>query len=321
MDFRIDADEDALRRAVRTYCEEHLPFERVREIGAQPSIDRALWSGLAELGVFGLRSLGLGATEAVLVFGELGRALAPGPLAFTYLAADRVSGAAEGRLIVSGVDLENGRSPLLVEHLAGADVLWALDAHGVRAIDPRAVEAHPLDDPFDPLTHASVVSSLPEGERIGDRAEADRLRLWGAALVAAQLFGIAEATGTLAVAYAKMREQFGRPIGSFQAIKHIAADMFVRQELARAAVHAAAAALDHPETGDAASLVSGAYLIASRAADKNARACLQIHGGMGYTWEMPVHYYLKRAWVLRTQFGPIEEHAERIAATLDPIVT
>jgi alkylation response protein AidB-like acyl-CoA dehydrogenase len=130
------------------------------------------------------------------------------------------------------------------------------------------------------------------------------------------LLGIAEATQELATEYARRREQFGRPIGAFQAVKHLCADMFVRQELARAAVWAAGATLDLPEVGNPERAVAAAKLLAGEAAARNARACLQVHGGMGFTWELPVHYYLKRAAVLESLFGTGEEHALRIAAGL-----
>jgi alkylation response protein AidB-like acyl-CoA dehydrogenase len=157
------------------------------------------------------------------------------------------------------------------------------------------------------------VSELPEGERIAGPSDAQRLALEGAALVAAQLFGIAEATQELATAFAKTREQFGRSIGSFQAIKHILSDTYVRQEMARAAAYAAGATLDHPEAGEPARAVSSAKVVAGDAALANSRACIQVHGGMGYTWEMPCHYYLKRSWALAGLFGSAEQHSERLA--------
>jgi alkylation response protein AidB-like acyl-CoA dehydrogenase len=118
--------------------------------------------------------------------------------------------------------------------------------------------------------------------------------------------GIAEATLELAVSYSKTREQFWRPIASFQALKHIMADMLVRKEVARAAVYAAGATFDDPSVGDFTRAVRSARLTASEAAVKNARACIQVHGGMGYTWEAAPHYYLKRTLVLDSMFGQIE---------------
>jgi alkylation response protein AidB-like acyl-CoA dehydrogenase len=123
-------------------------------------------------------------------------------------------------------------------------------------------------------------------------------------------------TQELATEYARGREQFGRPIGGFQAVKHILADMFVRQELARSAAYAAGATLDDPAVGSAPRAASAAKLVAGEAAMKNARACVQVHGGMGYTWEIPAHYYLKRAWVLENVFGSIDEQAERMSEYL-----
>ena len=122
--------------------------------------------------------------------------------------------------------------------------------------------------------------------------------------------GVAEATTDLAVSYAGTREQFKKPIGQFQAVKHMCADSFVRQELARGAVYGAAATLEHPEVGDPVRAASGAKINAGEAAMRNARTCIQVHGGMGFTWEIPAHFYLKRAWVLENSFGTQDEHSD-----------
>jgi alkylation response protein AidB-like acyl-CoA dehydrogenase len=201
----------------------------------------------------------------------------------------------------------------MLEHLESIDALVVLRDSGIFRVDPRQVAAEPVSTPLDPLTPIHVAASLPEGERIADAETAARWRLEGAALVAGQLLGIAEATLELAVPFSMEREQFGRPIGGFQALKHIMADMFVKQEVARAAAYAAGATLDDPGVGDVVRAVSAAKLIAGDAALRNSRACIQVHGGMGYTWEIPAHYYLKRTWVLENVFGTAEEHAERVA--------
>ena len=135
-------------------------------------------------------------------------------------------------------------------------------------------------------------------------------------LTAALQVGLADRLTELAVEYAKTREQFDRPIGSFQAVKHICADMLVRTELARASLHAAAVTLDDPEVGSPDRAVAGAKQLADDAASGNARACVQVHGGMGFTWEMPVHFLLKRAWLQATEFGTADDHAEALAAQL-----
>jgi alkylation response protein AidB-like acyl-CoA dehydrogenase len=317
MDFRVNQEQQALKSAVRSFCDARFSVERLKELERSPRLDRALWRGLAELGIFALSSSGCGASEAVLAFAELGRRLVPGPLVWTYLAAGFVEGAEDGSTIVGGLDETGaGGERILIENLESLDTVLVIRRSGIERIDPRTLDATPIETPLDPLTPVHRIARLPKGELIGGSEQAERTRLLGTALVAAQLLGIAEMARELAVAYAKVREQFGRPIGSFQAIKHICADMFVRQELARSAVYAAGATIDHPEVGSVERAVSSAKVVASLAADKNARACLQVHGGMGYTWEVPVHYYLKRSWILRTVFGASSDHAERIAREL-----
>ena len=327
MDFRVSDEQKALRDGVRSFCQERVTVEHLHALASTQGFERALWQELAELGVFGLRRAesqggsGLAMADAALVFEELGRCLAPGPLLWSHLAADLVDGAASGAVIVGGLDLTVAApEPYLVEHGAVVDVLLLLKADGVERLDAKQLSLTPVATPLDPLTPIFHLEKLPQGQRIADAGVARRLRLEGATLAAGQLLGIAEATLDLAVAYAKIREQFGRTIGSFQILKHMMADMFARQELARAAAYAAAATLDQPEVGDVERAVSTAKLITGEAAMKNARACIQIHGGMGYTWDIPAHYYFKRTWVLESAFGTGEEHsadlADTVAATL-----
>jgi alkylation response protein AidB-like acyl-CoA dehydrogenase len=321
VDFRLTEDQEALRDGIRSFCAGRFPLERLAETARSGGFDRSLWTELAGMGVFGLRlpegdgGVGLGSADAVLVFAELGRRLVPGPLIWSHLAAGRVAGAAAGATVVGGLETD-APGPLLVEHLEHLDALLVLREDGVTRLDPRSLDAEPVATPLDPLTPVHHLPSLPEGEPLGGPELAGRLRLEGAALAAAQLLGIAEQTQELATAYAKEREQFGRSIGSFQSIKHLLADMFVRQEMARAAVYAAGATLDHPEVGDPSRAVASAKVIAFEAAMRNARTCIQVHGGMGYTWEMPPHWYLKRTWVLATRFGTSEDHEERLAEAI-----
>jgi alkylation response protein AidB-like acyl-CoA dehydrogenase len=158
------------------------------------------------------------------------------------------------------------------------------------------------------------VQSLPAGDPIADVGL--RLTHEGSLLTAALQVGHAGETLDLAVAYAKERRQFGQPIGGFQAVKHICADMLVRAEVARSAVHAAACLFDDPDavTFEVQSsgrspeavvtrAVMGAKLMADEAALANARAAIQVYGGMGFTWEVPLHLHLKRSRVLATTFG------------------
>lgn len=325
MDFRLSEDQRALQQGVRSFCDGRVPADALGELAERGGFDPGLWKEVAEMGVFALRlpepegGLGLGWADAAVVFAELGRRLVPGPLAWTHLAAGRVDGAATGEVVVGGLDrMRPSSEPILVEHLDRLGALLVLTPDGVERLDPQQLAGEAIATPLDPLTPLHHVRALPRGERIGGPEEAARLRLQGAALVAAQLLGIAEVTTELAVEYAKKREQFGRPIAGFQAVKHLCADMFVRQEVARAAVYAAGATLDDPGVGDLERTIAGAKLCAGECALRNARACIQVYGGMGFTWEMPPHYYLKRAWVLANVFGSAEECEERIAERMAP---
>ncbi len=316
MDFRVDADQQALKDGVRSFCEGRVGLEVLRDLETVGGFDSSLWKELAELGTFALRlpeeqgGAGLGMAEAVLVFEEMGRSLVPGPLLWSQLAAGLVEGAATGDVVVGGLDLTSTAcGPHLVEHWEALDVLLVLRSDGVDRIDPKSLAVEAVATPLDPLTPLHHVSELPSGEEIAGAESARALRLAGEALASGQLLGIANATLDLALEYAKEREQFGRAIGSFQALKHMLADMFSRLELARAGVYAAGATMDDPEVGDVDLAVSTGKLMSSEAAMKNSRACIQIHGGMGYTWEIPAHYYYKRTWVLQSLFGSCDEHA------------
>lgn len=270
---------------------------------------------------------GLALADAAVVFEELGRGLVPGPLVGTFLAAsaDIVDGAAEGRTQV-GVHTASRPGPVLVEHLGVLDALLVLDGDGpAQLLTPAPVGgAHRVEHPLDPLTPLWRLDALPFGGAVAD----DHGRLWhhGALLSAALQVGHAAAALETAVAYAKERQQFGKPIGSFQAIKHICADMLVRSEVARAAVHAAACLTDAPDVvateAEAAGCTSGqmlersivgAKLLADEAALLNARAAIQVHGGMGFTWEVPLHLHLKRARVLATTFQTPADAAAALA--------
>jgi alkylation response protein AidB-like acyl-CoA dehydrogenase len=177
-------------------------------------------------------------------------------------------------------------------------------------------DAVALDWPLDPLSPVHRAAMLPAGQRVAGADVAAEWRRGGGVLTAAFQIGMAQACTEQATEYALARRQFDRPIGSFQAVKHLLADMVVRAEVARAAVHAAAVTLDDPSVGDLDRALAGAQLLASEAALKNAKSSLQVHGGMGFTWESDVHLSLKRAWMLNTAFGSANEHADALAARL-----
>ncbi|MFB9388701.1 acyl-CoA dehydrogenase family protein [Streptomyces coeruleoprunus] len=291
MRFRLTDEQRALRAGVRGLLERRFGRERLRaavaaSVADGPVLDRGLWRALGEAGFFALRlpeaegGVGLGLPEAVLAFEEAGRALLPGPLVATHLAAGEVPGAAEGAVVVTAVDAR------LVEWRDAADVVRG-DASG--AVPVRSV------DPLTPLHR------VPGGARAGDPV--------AALLTAAEQLGSAGRTAELAARYAREREQFGRPVGAFQAVQHLCADMLVRVEVARAAVYAAAV------TGDPAD-AAGAKLLADEAAVRGARDCLQVYGGLGFTWEADVHLHLKRAWLRAERWMTATAAEEALAARL-----
>ncbi|MEW1694222.1 acyl-CoA dehydrogenase family protein [Streptomyces sp. NPDC093249] len=287
MDFRLTDDQRALCRGVRDLLEGRFGRTGLRAaVDSGGALDRALWRELGEAGFFALRlpeadgGVGLGLPEAVLVFEEAGRALLPGPLAATHAAAGTVPGAADGSVVVTSV----GEG--LVAWLDEADVVVG-DASG--AVPIRSL------DPLTPLHR------VPGAQDAGGPAEI--------LLTAAEQVGGAAATTDMAVAHARQREQFGQVIGGFQAVKHLCAGMLVRAELARAAVRAASLTADPVE-------IAGAKLLADTAAAANARDCLQVFGGMGFTWEADVHLHLKRAWVRAGLRLPAARAEEVLAAAL-----
>ncbi|MDC0769978.1 acyl-CoA dehydrogenase family protein [Streptomyces sp. HD] len=286
MRFQLTDDQRALRDGVRELLTRRFDAQALRAAADEPGrLDRALWRELGAAGFFALRlpeadgGVGLGLPETVLAFEEAGRALLPGPLVATHLAAEEVPGAATGEVVVAAVG--NG----LVEWLAEADVVRG-DATG--AVPLRSV------DPLTPLHRVPVAS------------DADPVAVL---LTAAEQLGGATRACELAVQHARTREQFGQPIGAFQAIKHLCAEMLVRTETARAAVYAAAVTADPVD-------VDTARLLADEAAVRGARDCLQVHGGMGFTWEFEVHLHLKRAWVRTHRTADATQSEERLAATL-----
>ncbi|MFJ8585800.1 acyl-CoA dehydrogenase family protein [Streptomyces sp. NPDC093595] len=334
MRFRLTDDQRALRRGVREVLAKRFGRDALRAAVDAGTLDRGLWRELGRAGFFALRlpeadgGAGLGLPEAVLAFEEAGRVLLPGPLVATHLAAGRIPGAERGEAVVTAVAGE------LVEWLDAADVVEgdATGAEPVRSVDPltplhrlpagRAGTTGTADATgrahATGTAHATDGTGWAEGTGAAGWTDATDGTGWADAaavtavlLTAAEQLGSAGRTTELAARYACDREQFGQPIGAFQAVKHLCADMLVRVEVARAAVYAAAVTADPVD-------VAAAKLLADEAAVRGARDCLQVYGGMGFTWEADVHLHLKRAWV-RAERGMTARTAEEVcAAALRP---
>ncbi len=292
MDLELSDDQVALRDGIAAMLAARVPIERVRA-----GFDRALFDELAEAGVFSLRNDGFAWADCVVVFEQLGRACVPGPLVSSLLVGDgRIAGVLDGGW---------------VEHLDALDVV-VIPGRGTCA--PADVDAEPSTWPLDPCTPIARVEREPAATPI--TMEWQDWHAAGAVLTAAFQIGMADRLTEMAVAYAHDRMQFDRPIGSFQAIKHLCADMLVRTEVARAAVYAAGAHLDDPQLEGWFRAIAGAKALAGEAAITNGKSATQVHGGMGFTWEVDVHLYLKRAWVLDTHFGSSDAHALAVSTSM-----
>lgn len=312
MDFSLSEDQRALRSGMRELLEGRFGRERMRAaVESGGGVERGLWAELGAAGFFALRlpeaegGVGLGLPESVLLFEEAGRVLLPGPLVATQLAAGVVKGAAGGRAVVTVVD---GAGP--VADLGDADAVLVLgEAEPVSLAAGESVRGAVAVRSLDPLTtlHRPVRPVVATEPLPG--LAAGTLRYEGALLTAAEQLGSAGRTTEMAVQHARGREQFGVAIGSFQAVKHLCAQMLVRTELARAAVYAAAVTGDPVET-------AGAKLLADEAAVHNARDCLQVYGGMGFTWEADVHLHLKRAWLRSGRWLTAAQAEEALACDL-----
>ena len=315
MNFELNEDDVALVDAISSVCRAKFPIDVVRSM--QGGLRRDLWEELATTGVFNIRlpesdgGAGLGFTQSVLIFEELGKWLVPGPLIATHLAAGTIDGADDGSRIVGYIDIED--SPIVVEHFGAVDMLIGGGADSMVCIDPGQMKAELLGNPFDPQTPVWTAQELPQGIKVYDADQTELFKLRAACLSAAFLLGIAGRCVESAVEYSLQRKQFDRPIGSFQAVKHLLADALTRTEVCRASVYAAGVTLDDPSVGNVSRAALGAKLLASDAAIANARTSIQVHGGMGFTWEVDAHLYLKRAIVMATGFSTPEQCALSLA--------
>jgi len=300
MDLDLSVDQVALRDGISSLLDARFDTARIRA-----GFDRAMFDELAAAGVFSLRADGFSWADCVIVFEQLGRSCVPGPLVASLLVG-------EGR-IADLVERPDG-GVVWVEHLGVLDELFVLGEHALLRVDPHELAVSPSTWPLDPLTPVTRVDELPTGHEVA--VDVGELRRAGAVLTAALQLGLADRCTALAVAYAKERVQFDRPIGGFQAIKHLCADMLVRTEVARAAVYAVGAHLDEPDQPGLDRAVSGAKVLAGDGAITNGKAAMQVFGGMGFTWEIDVHLYLKRAWVLDTHFGSGDGHCDAVATAL-----
>ena len=172
---------------------------------------------------------------------------------------------------------------------------------------------------FDPFRRLFAVHWQPTPATLVAQDSGDTVSL-GAALAAAQMIGLAQRCIDISVAYAKDRTQFGKPIGSYQAVKHLLANAQVKVEFARPVVRAAAAELPLG-TPAALARIAHAKIAAGAAADLAARTAVQVHGAMGMTWEVDVHFFLKRITALRSAWGNQAAHMASVIERMTALPT
>ena len=308
MKYHPNPEQLALGSTIEESLVKLLPLSRLH---ASHYEDAATWQSLEEIGIFGIGvsedsgGSGLGAVEEALIVMSLGRRLAaPAVLATIGTASLRGTLSAGERVTVA---YRHDQRIILLEEPETPFVLLR-DSSGAALHDLRACRTKLLEGRLW-LTRLCEMSEPGEPLERFNPSQLTRLRLHDAAALA----GIADTALYASVAYARMREQFGRPIGTFQAVKHHCANMAIAARCARDQTTFAAVALDE-ERSDAALEVEYAFAVAGSAALENAKLSIQIHGGMGFSDEADPHLFLKRAQLLIAIAGGLEAATGRIAS-------
>ena len=336
MSATITDEQFAARELVRSWADGSGALTAVREIEqGDPDAWRAPYDGLAQLGTFGvaipeeLGGAGGAVDDLCAMVDEAAAALIPGPVATTALATLVIPGdhAAVLEALASGVrtagvalaaDLTyaDGRVSGTAEYVLGADAAGVLllpagDAFLLidAAADGVTVEALKPTDFSRPLARV-VLDSAPAEVLPVSRQRVEDL---AATVLAAEAAGLARWMLRTATEYAKVREQFGKPIGSFQAIKHMCAEMLLRSEQASVAAADAATAVADPDDQQLAIAAAIAAATGIEAAKANAKDCIQVLGGIGITWEHDAHLYLRRAYGISRFLGGRSRWLRRIA--------
>ena len=337
MDFEFSPEQEMLRASVRAFLADKSPLAAVRKDYDEPAVDRSVWDGLRDLGL-----MDLGMVDAAVVLEELGRACCPAPYASSIVGAASLlpelrTGDAIGTLAIfeegsryewrtpatsatraadgwtlSGVKVHVPDAPM-----ADVFVVTALDDAGELGVF-RVADAHtePAQTVDGSRKQGRVVLDGAPATRVdcdAHSAVADALDRLGVAYVVDGV-GAAQRALELSVEYAKQRVQFSRPIGSFQAVQHLCADMLRTVELGRAAGYYACWALDEAGDDEAHRAATLARAFAADAFPQLGGTAIQVFGGVGFTWEHDIHLFYKRLLTLSVALGTATEHLEELAA-------
>ncbi|MFL5781024.1 MAG: acyl-CoA dehydrogenase family protein [Thermoleophilaceae bacterium] len=327
MNFDYTDDQQAIKSTAHDFLAARYKPEKLRELAEAGEYDDAIWKEIAELGWPGIfvdeghGGQELGQVELTIVQEELGYALAPTPF-FSNACAGLVvahAGSDEQRDrwlpgIASGeergtVGVVRDGAAALVPDADTATVIVLIENGGATAYSRGDLQVDRADT-IDSTRRFFHVEANGGGESLdGDVGGAwQRIEI----ALSAELVGVAQRTMEMAVAYAKERQQFGRPIGAYQAVSHRCAQMLLETEGARATTLYASWAADHePESLPLAASMAKAY--AADAGWRVTASALQVHGGIGFTWEHDLHFFLKRARTDGALFGSARKHRDRVA--------
>ena len=350
MQFDLSETQQLLKTSAREFFPAECPISEVRRLmETDTAYDPALWRKMAEQGWTGMifperfGGLGLGLVEMAVAFEEMGKALVPGPYLATLLAGAAIDAAGsdahkekylapicrgDARATLAADQLEtvqlNGAAlsgrKLFVMDAAVADFVLCPAGLALCVVDSKAAGLRITPLPALDATrklYEVAFDNVEVSDVLGETAAAAIAHAMEVATVAlvAEMVGGMQRVLEMTVAYAKTRKQFGRPIGQFQAVQHMCADMLLYTESARSAAYYAAWALSE-KTPDSALAVSVAKAYASDAYREVGNRGIQVHGGMGFTWENDLHLYYRRAKASELLFGDASSHRERITRLL-----
>jgi alkylation response protein AidB-like acyl-CoA dehydrogenase len=327
MNFDFTDDQRSIKSTAKEFLAARYKADKLRELAEAGEYDDAIWNEMRELGWAGIfvdeeyEGQGLGTVELTILMEELGYALAPSPF-FSNAAAGLViqhagseeqkqkwlPGIAAGETLAALGELKNGRAPLVAD-AEDAAIIVLFDCDTASVHERSAVEVEKVDT-IDSTRKFAAVTANGGGEALEGDVPGGLARV--ATALSAELTGLAQRTMEMAVDYAKERKQFERPIGAYQAVSHRCAQMLMEVENARALTYFAAYAADS-EPDELALAASAAKAYASDAGWRVAASSLQVHGGIGFTWEHDLHFFLKRAKTDGHLFGTARQHRDQVA--------
>lgn len=322
MQFGLTDNQQLTRNSAREFFSAEFPPAELRRIIETPHAhDPALWRKTAEQGWCGMTvpeaygGMGLDLVEVAAAMEEIGRVLVPGPLlahlTATAAIADAASEETKHRLLpalAAGEKIATfaDSTKLFVMDAGVADYVVAQTPDVLQLIDTFSAEPMPALD----LTRRLYAINHDGGEPMPGTL--DRALAIGTTLLCAETTGAMQRMLDITVNYVKTRKQFGKPVGAYQLVQAMCADMLVATESARSAFYFAAYALEQ-NLPEALAAVSVAKSFLGDAARQTGNNAIQCHGGMGFTWENDIHLYYRRAKAAETAFGDAAWHRERIA--------